>query len=100
MNNIVKSILKDIDEIYTNFNYVEIKSLVEKCKLLDCKLDNQYFSNLVSNLENNSMYVNSIIECVHIQQDLDIIKLFLNSIVINYSSDDYSNNCSDDYSDN
>lgn len=83
MNNNIKSILQDIDEIYINFNYSEIKALVEKCKLLDCKLDNQYFSNLLYNLEKNSMYVNSVIECVHIQQDLDMIKLFLNSVVIN-----------------
>lgn len=97
MNNIVNSILNDISEIYINFNYIEIKELVEKCKLLDYRLDNQYFSNLVSNLENNSMHVNSAIECVHIQQDLDMIKLFLNSLVIN-CSDDFSDDCSDDYS--
>ena len=75
MKDIIKSILKDIDEMYTNFNYVEINEIIEKCKLVDYKLDNQYFSNLVSDLEDKIVIFAE--NDIYIQEDFDKIKSFL-----------------------
>ena len=58
MKDIAKTILENINEIYTNFNYNEINEIVEKCKVLDCKLDNQYFSNLITDLEDKIKFKN------------------------------------------
>ena len=70
MKDLVKSILKVINNVNStidmskddnkplNFIYDknEIDYLLEQCKLLEFTLDNQYFSNLVSDLEDNLEY--------------------------------------------
>ena len=61
--------------MYTNFNYVEINEIIEKCKLVDYKLDNQYFSNLVSDLEDKIVIFAE--NDIYIQEDFDKIKSFL-----------------------
>ena len=67
MKDLVKSILKvinnvndtiDINKDVLNFIYDknEMDYLLEQCKLLEFTLDNQHFSNLVSDLEDNIEY--------------------------------------------
>lgn len=82
MKNLIKTILRAIDEIFTNTNKdgissnfynEEIIDILEKCKILECILDNQYFSNLVYDLEIN--IENNVLKTV---ETLESIKLFLN----------------------
>jgi hypothetical protein len=70
MKDLVKSILKVINNVngtidinkddnkVLNFIYDknEMDYLLEQCKLLEYALDNQHFSNLVSDLEDNMEY--------------------------------------------
>ena len=77
MKDIVKNILKNINEIYTNFNYNEINEIIEKCKVLDCELDNEYFTNLLADLEDKIKLKNYSENDIYIQQDFDKIKSFL-----------------------
>ena len=51
----------------------EIDYLLEKCKLLEYTLDNQYFTNLVSDLETN---IESNTESIYIYDILHSLKLF------------------------
>lgn len=89
MKDLVKSILKIINNINStidtnkdiNFLYDqnEIEYLMEQCKLLEEDLDNQYFSNLVSDLEDNIEYNT---ESIYIYNILDSIKKYFNHILI------------------
>jgi hypothetical protein len=91
MKDLVKSILKVINNVNStidmskddnkplNFIYDknEIDYLLEQCKLLEFTLDNQYFSNLVSDLEDNLEYN---IESIYIYNILNSIKKYFNHI--------------------
>lgn len=93
MKDIVKSILKVIYNVNStidmskddnkplNFIYDknEIDYLIEQCKLLELTLDNQYFSNLVSDLEDNIEYNT---ESIYIYNILNSIKKYFNHILI------------------
>ena len=65
MKDLVKSILDIINKICTTdsnegmniiYDKDDMDYLLEKCKLLEYTLDNQYFTNLVSDLETNIEY--------------------------------------------
>ena len=91
MKDLVNSILKVINNVNStidmskddnkplNFIYDknEIDYLLEQCKLLEFTLDNQYFSNLVSDLEDNLEYN---IESIYIYNILNSIKKYFNHI--------------------
>lgn len=93
MKDLVKSILKVINNVNStintskddnkplNFIYDknEIDYLIEQCKLLELTLDNQYFSNLVSDLEDNIEYNT---ESIYIYNILNSIKKYFNHILI------------------
>lgn len=90
MKDLVKSIIKvinnvnstiDINKDASNFIYDknEIDYLIEQCKLLELTLDNEYFSNLVSDLEDNIEYN---IESIYIYNILNSIKKYFNHILI------------------
>lgn len=87
MKDLIKTILQIINKIYTNdtnesiytiYEKSEMEYLLEKCKLLECILDNQYFSNLVSDLETNIEYNK---ESIYIYDILNSLKLYFNSII-------------------
>jgi len=93
MKDLVKSILKVINNVNRtidtskdddkplNFIYDknEIDYLIEQCKLLELTLDNQHFSNLVSDLEDNIEYNT---ESIYIYNILNSIKKYFNHILI------------------
>ena len=93
MKDLVKSILKVINNANStidinkddnkplNFIYDknELDYLLEQCKLLEFTLDNQHFSNLVSDLEDNIEYNT---ESIYIYNILHSIKKYFNHILI------------------
>lgn len=93
MKDLIKSILKVINNVNgtidtgkddnkpLNFIYDknEIDYLIEQCKLLELTLDNQHFSNLVSDLEDNIEYNT---ESFYIYNILNSIKKYFNHILI------------------
>lgn len=93
MKDLVKSILKVINNVNSTidmnkddsealniiYDKNEIDYLIEQCKLLELTLDNQHFSNLVSDLEYNIEYN---IESIYIYNILNSIKKYFNHILI------------------
>lgn len=86
MQDIIKTILRNIDIIHTNdyndsiyivYDKNEIDHLLEKCKLLERIINNQYFSNLVSDLETN---IEHNMESIYTHNILNLIKLYFNQI--------------------
>lgn len=84
MKDLVKSILEIINKICTTdsnegtniiYDKDDMDYLLEKCKLLEYTLDNQYFTNLVSDLETNIEY-NA--ESIYIYNILTSLKLYFN----------------------
>ena len=84
MKDLVKSILDIINKICTTdsnegmniiYDKDDMDYLLEKCKLLEYTLDNQYFTNLVSDLETNIEYNT---ESIYIYNILTSLKLYFN----------------------
>jgi hypothetical protein len=84
MKDLVKSILEIINKICTTdsnegmniiYDKDDMDYLLEKCKLLEYTLDNQYFTNLVSDLETNIEYNT---ESIYIYNILTSLKLYFN----------------------
>ena len=82
MKDLVKSILEIINKICTTdsnegmniiYDKDDMDYLLEKCKLLEYTLDNQYFTNLVSDLETNIEYNT---ESIYIYNILTSLKLY------------------------
>lgn len=87
MNDLVKSILKIINnsmdinkDDYNVLNFIydknEMDYLIEQCKLLELELDNQHFSDLVSDLEYNIEYN---IDSIYTYNVLNSIKKYFNN---------------------
>jgi hypothetical protein len=87
MKDLVKSILKvinninnsiDINNKVLNFIYDknEMDYLIEQCKLLELELDNQHFSDLISDLEVNIEYN---IDSIYTYNILNSIKNYFNN---------------------
>lgn len=90
MKDLVKSILKVInnsidinkdDNKVLNFIYDknEMDYLIEQCKLLELELDNQHFSDLISDLEVNMEYN---IESIYTYNILNSIRKYFNNFTI------------------
>jgi hypothetical protein len=86
MKDIIKTILKIIEKIHKDnesilviYDKNEVDYLLEKCKLLEDMIDNQYFSNLVSDLEIN---IEHNIESIYIYDILNSLKLYFNQYSI------------------
>jgi hypothetical protein len=86
MKDLVKTILEILNKMYTKgynegmyntYDKDDIDYLLEKCKLLECTLDNQYFSNLVSNLEAN---IEHNIESIYVYDILNSLEVFIKSV--------------------
>lgn len=87
MKDLVKTILKIINKICTKdhnegmyiiYDKDDMDYLLEKCKLLEYTLDNQYFTNLVSDLETNVEYNT---ESIYIYNILNSLKLYFNHLI-------------------
>jgi hypothetical protein len=77
----IPTILYKINEII-NFGIFKenIENLIEICKKLDLYRTNQYFYNIISDIDQKTMYEYLLIDDIYVIENLNILKSFLNSM--------------------
>ena len=77
----IPTILYKINEII-NFGIFKenVENLIEICKKLDIYRTNQYFYNIISDIDQKTMYEYLLIDDIYVIENLNILKSFLNSM--------------------